>query len=304
MISAMSQFWSQCVDYASALFYRRLAQSLRPTKLVAVVVPLSFAPSFTAEERLSLRHLDRHLGRFDRFFVAPPGLAVDEPGFACLRFPARYFGSAMAHRDLVVSPGFYAAFRDYRFILLYHLDALVFANELERWCDKGYDYIGAPWIPHPDAPYAGQAAYENKVGCGGFSLRRVEAFMRLLVSPVPAMTPGEYAKQQQPPKSTPERATNAIRRGLMHSSLLNNVRWELGRLPYLSEERFLANRAAHYLPEFNIAPVDEALRFAFECVPRHCFELNGRAMPFGCHAWQRYDRTFWEPHLLNETVEA
>jgi hypothetical protein len=33
--------------------------------------------------------------------------------------------------------------------------------------------------------------------------------------------------------------------------------------------------------------------------PRLCFELNGRKLPFGCHAWQRYDRGFWEPYLLH-----
>jgi hypothetical protein len=27
--------------------------------------------------------------------------------------------------------------------------------------------------------------------------------------------------------------------------------------------------------------------------------MNGGNMPFGCHAWERYDRRFWEPHLLS-----
>jgi hypothetical protein len=49
-----------------------------------------------------------------------------------------------------------------------------------------------------------------------------------------------------------------------------------------------------------VASVDEALRFAFEAAPRECFERNGRRMPFGCHAWEKFDRGFWEPFLLRE----
>ena len=42
----------------------------------------------------------------------------------------------------------------------------------------------------------------------------------------------------------------------------------------------------------------EALEFSFELAPRYCFMMNGRRLPFGCHAWFRYDREFWEPFLL------
>ncbi len=287
----MSERWHEIVDYLGAARHRRTLRALRPTKRVAVVVPLSLRPGFTDDEEVSLRHLERFLGSYDRYFVAPPGLAVTRPGFGVKRFPSRYFGSSLAHRKLLLSPGFYPTFRDYQYILLYHLDALALSDQMLAWCAKGYDFIGAPWVAHPDAPYAGQSAYENKVGCGGFSLRRVEGFLRLLVSRVPAIDAGDYEAARP--------FLFLLRRLLIRSPLFNNVRWELARLPYLSEERFLANRAAHFDPDFRIAPMEEALRFAFECVPRHCYELTGRTLPFGCHAWQRYDREFWEPHVLS-----
>jgi hypothetical protein len=65
-----------------------------------------------------------------------------------------------------------------------------------------------------------------------------------------------------------------------------------------NEDQFFANRAIHYYPEFKISSVETALRFAFECVPRYCFALNNYTLPFGCHAWHKYDREFWEPYLL------
>jgi hypothetical protein len=55
---------------------------------------------------------------------------------------------------------------------------------------------------------------------------------------------------------------------------------------------------------FRIAPVDEALQFAFEAAPRLCFELNHRRLPFGCHAWMKFDREFWKPYLLSTTETA
>jgi hypothetical protein len=65
-----------------------------------------------------------------------------------------------------------------------------------------------------------------------------------------------------------------------------------------NEDWFYTQYAGHYAPGFNLAPPDRALEFGFEVEPRRCFELNGYRMPFGCHAWEKYDRAFWEPHLL------
>jgi hypothetical protein len=53
-----------------------------------------------------------------------------------------------------------------------------------------------------------------------------------------------------------------------------------------------------YYPRFRLPAVDVALRFAFEASPRVYFALNNYELPFGCHAWERYDKAFWEPYLL------
>lgn len=49
--------------------------------------------------------------------------------------------------------------------------------------------------------------------------------------------------------------------------------------------------------EFKVAPVKIALEFSFETEVRKCFEENGRKLPFGCHAWEKYDLIFWKPHI-------
>lgn len=46
---------------------------------------------------------------------------------------------------------------------------------------------------------------------------------------------------------------------------------------------------------FKVAPIEIALRFSFETQVRKCFDLNEKNLPFGCHAWERYDIDFWRP---------
>lgn len=261
------------------------------------MVPLSNRDTLTADEEISLRHLRHHLGRYDRFALIPRSLKIDLPDFQLLRFDDSFFGSAENHKRLLFEPALYRAFADYEFLLTYHLDALVFSDQLEYWCDAGYDFIGPPWVSHPDAPYHGMPLWEGKVGNGGFCLKRIDAFLGVLESTVRAVDPTEFFKGEWS-RNDWRRKVGAVREFvLLQSPKYNSVRWELTRFRR-AEEAFWANRAVHFFPEFRIAPLDVALRFGFEAVPSYCYELNNRQLPFGCHAWKKYDEKFWEPFLL------
>lgn len=269
----------------------------RQTKTVAVVVPMPNRSELTAEEQISFRHLVQFLGRYDKYLVVPKRLRLDYPGFKIKAFDDRFFGSVKAHRQLLFSPRFYKSFADYKYILIYHPDALVFSDQLEFWCQLDFDYIGAPWVKHKDAPYSGHTAYEGKVGNGGFALLKIESFLRIFYSSVYYIEPSEYWRAGYSHKPLYEQLCNLPKRFLKQFKFFNGARWELGRFNS-NDDNFWANRGSHYYPDFKIAPVKTALRFAFECVPRYCFELNNYTLPFGCHAWARYDREFWEPYLL------
>ncbi len=41
----------------------------------------------------------------------------------------------------------------------------------------------------------------------------------------------------------------------------------------------------------------EACAFAFERSPRYLYEKNANILPFGCHAWEKYDKAFWLNHI-------
>ncbi|GAB6194652.1 DUF5672 family protein [Desulfocastanea catecholica] len=270
-------------------------------KLVAIVIPLSNRTELTAAEQISLRHLLHHLGTYDKYFIAPHGLAISHPEVQNKYFDQKYFGSAEAHSKLLLSSLFYKAFKEYKYILIYHLDSLVFSDQLTEWCQQGYDYIAPPWIKHEDAPYAGMTKFEGKVGNGGFSLRRIESFIKVIDSNKYYIDPDKYWQQFCKNRSKLKQLVNLPRKYIKRISKFNNAKKEIDEKITI-EDMFWANRGKYYYPEFKIAPIEIALKFAFECVPHYCYEQNGHQLPFGCHAWEKYEKSFWEPFLLPDAI--
>lgn len=262
----------------------------------AVVIPLSSRTSYTAEEEIAFRHIRQYLARYDKYVLIPESQQGVYPGLIPKRFPDRYFGSARAHGSLLLSEQFYEAFLDYDYVLIHHLDALVFSDRLLEWCLAGYDYLGAPWLLSRDTPHV----TAQKVGNGGFSLRRVRSFLRVLTSRTYFVDPDEYWRRYAARTSPVVRWLNVPRKYLKRVVRLNDVRWHVrwALRGGVHEDRFWAEFATHYDADFRIAPVDVAMRFAFEAEPRACFDRIGQQMPFGAHRWAKFDRGFYEPWLL------
>ena len=271
-----------------------------PTKLVAIVVPLSKRPTLTPDEQISLRHADHYLSRYDKYAVAPLGVTFDHPGFQVKVLAGKFFGSVAAHARMVTAPSFYEAFADYKYILIYHLDSLALSDQLEQWCQTDLDYIGPPWINCPDSPWVTR----ERVGNSGFALLKVQSFLKVLYSQKPSVDPAQYWQEQYGSKPKYIQYLNQPKKFLKRLPVFNSSRFHMLRwLRNRSEaDIFWSDEAIHYYPEFKIADLAAGLRFAFEVSPRLCFERNQHQLPFGCHAWPRYDRSFWEPYLLKEDV--
>lgn len=262
----------------------------------AVVITLSHDTRFTPDQEIAFRHVRRYLSRWDIYTVMPESHPAVYPGLIPKRFPDRFFGNAQAHSALLLSERFYRAFLSYDYILIYHLDALVFADRLQEWCDAGYDYIGSPWLISPDMPYI----KEEKVGNGGFSLRRVRSFLETLRSRRYFVDPDEYWRAYRARTSRVAGALNLPRKYLKRMKIFNDVRWHIrwAIRDDVHEDRFWSEYATYYNPRFRIAPLDVAMRFAFEAEPRRCFAQVGGELPFGAHRWPKFDRMFYEPYLL------
>ncbi len=59
------------------------------------------------------------------------------------------------------------------------------------------------------------------------------------------------------------------------------------------EDIFWEKYARKFDPTFKVATLNDALLFAFEADPAGSYDKTGKKLPFGCHAWARYDRGFW-----------
>lgn len=70
-----------------------------------------------------------------------------------------------------------------------------------------------------------------------------------------------------------------------------------GNLITYNEDLFWGSRNAEI---FKVAPVDIAMDFAFERPVRLLYEANNDQLPFGCHAWMRYDFDFFRPYLIQD----
>jgi Protein of unknown function (DUF5672) len=274
-------------------------------RLVAVVTPIVRFP-LTSDEEISMCHLRKFLGAFDRYIIGPLHLPKEFSDFTLKPFPAKFFTDRYGYNHLMLTENFYRAFSEYEYILIYQLDCLVFADNLEEWCGKNWDYVGAPWFKNPQQPSEGFRA----VGNGGLSLRRVSSALTVLTSKNLVddpqnlgQRPGErYKGVYDALKSAPllNRIFTATKAWLHSYGYHNNVRWRIKQtMEYKSHEDFFwALEAPKVMKDFRIPPPHEALAFSMETAPSYCLAENSGKPPFGCHAWTKYDRKLWEPFLL------
>lgn len=276
----------------------------RPERPVAVVTPVVKLP-LSAEEEISLRHLRKYLGGFDRYIIGLQSLPKAFSDFKLRRFPVHCFKNRYTYNRLLMTAPFYRAFAKYEYILIYQLDCLVFASNLEEWCRKGWDYVGAPWLNNTEEPTLGF----SRVGNGGLSLRRVRSALAVLRSKHPIRDPRElggeagrmrFIYDRLKPASQLKRAVCGVKTLLHRYGYHNNVRWLAQNLANVdfNEDLFWSFEASRFVADFRIPMPLEALDFSFELAPRYCFEANSARLPFGCHAWAKYDRDFWQPFLL------
>jgi hypothetical protein len=193
-------------------------------------------------------------------------------------------------------------FSKFEFVLFYELDAFVFRDELDSWCDANYDYIGAPWFEgfancSSQSPFIG-------VGNGGFSLRKISSALRVLRSFSYVLRPHEllfgdgYYDKFIREKGAPARTWAELLKNL---TFANNTFWRCNDFRW-NEDLFWGVFVPRSFPWFRVAPFEKARKFSVEYNPIQMYKLNNKHMPFGCHAWLRSDFDFWLPHLLEHAA--
>lgn len=262
------------------------------TKKVAVVIPC-YKTILSNDEKISLKHLNKFLGRYDKFFISPNSvgkLSFDIPKIKTIYFPDEYFTSVQKYSELLTTKSFYEKFLGYEYILIYQFDALVFSDQLLSWCNKGYDYIGAPLYNSVIGNLSHKKGSPASVGNGGFSLRKVSSFIRTI-----DLAESVAGRTLANRKIGQFWFLLAALTNRSHGIWLNCPPQDY---PF-NEDGFWSFEAVKYYPEFKVAPFREALKFSFEKFPEKCIRLNNKKLPFGCHAWARYNRIFWDKYLVS-----
>lgn len=249
-------------------------------KRVVIIIPI-YKINLSITEKMSLNQCVKILGNFDIVFVKPDKLDSSSLSFGgkikSESFQDYFFENVFGYNSLMLSETFYSRFLDYKYMLIYQLDAFVFSNELIKWCNKNYDYIGAPWISSPknkikkllevfdDKIKKERQSIFFRVGNGGFSLRNISKCHKI-------------AKEMK----------NEIELNLKRDK--NDF--------YIMEDVFWSIIVPKHYPDFRIPDYKEALSFAMDRKPNLAFKLNGNKLPFGCHGFDKPKvKAFWKDIL-------
>jgi hypothetical protein len=259
----------------------------------AVVVIPFYKPVIDNLEQTAFIQATKVLSAHDIIVIKPNSLMLPDEAKSgaianVVNFDDKYFKNIRSYNALMLSEGFYRSFLNYDFMLIHQLDAFVFSDELSEWCNQGYDYIGAPWIHkygYPDVVKAVKSKlqrwlhlkfdvqkdgrpspmqFENGVGNGGFSLRRVNKFHELCID-----------------------MKNQAKRYL---SLSNDH--------YFNEDVFWSIEVNRKRKILNIPSYKKATGFSIELFPERAIKINDNKLPFGCHAWDK-NLDYWRPVIQN-----
>lgn len=248
---------------------------------VIIVIPI-YRAELLAYEAAALSHNLEVLSRYQATFVVPrdldtSALRAQYPGVGEIRVSSSWLGTTRGiagYNDMTLSAEFYSLFADYEYMLICHVDAWVFRDELDLWCRRGYDHVAAPW---PMRPRYGRFPLRqylklklwlkprrkiihcqmfNRIGNGGFSLRRVSAFRDACVKYASEI---DYFNRQT------------------HVLYNEDLFWAL--VPQ----------------EITTPTVAQALTFSYDLKPALCHELNHYELPMACHGFNKPERRdFWK----------
>lgn len=245
-------------------------------------------PLYKTLNKLELSFLENGLEKtkaHKQIIIAPERLTIDKSfgkleNLEVKRFAKYYFESITGYNKLLLSKDFYAAFNLFKYMLIHQTDVYLFKDELSYWCEKNYDYIGAPWFRPDKLQNSGvfkiiektkiyfkknkiYANRHNKVGNGGLSLRKIETALKVL-SIIPKKLLDVY---------------------------LNSKSEDF------NEDIFWSLEAPLVLKEYKVPEWKEAMHFAIEFKPSIAYKYLNETLPFGCHAPLKHEVEFWKKFI-------
>ena len=274
-------------------------------KKVIIVIPI-YKERPSKNELESFAQGFKILGGHPIRVLAPEGLNLQAyenviANFQTVFIDPTWLSSVRQYNKLKISRYFYELFKDFEYLLTYELDAWVFRDELEYWCNKGYDYIGAPWFEGFGNPVSDIII---GVGNSGFSLRniqkcliiskRVDRFKRIRKFWFQFHLQGIF-RFEQIIKRFPK-LLNLRTPGNLNELLLDHL--------LFNDDRYWGIHIYSIFCDYKLSSFKDAAKFSFEANPIYLFKENNYSLPFGCHAWEKHEHEFWRKYILRESSEV
>ncbi|QMU27562.1 DUF5672 family protein [Adhaeribacter radiodurans] len=267
---------------------------------IAVVIPVYKQYSdLNFVEKVSLEQTFKVLANYDIFFVTHNEIISKlyysnqplELNVNTLFFDKYFFANIEGYNRLLLEQKFYKAFESYSHILICQLDVFVFSDQLDYFSKLNYDYIGGPWFEGYST-----ALRTSKIigtGNGGFSLRKVSSFLRIL----DLFNLFRFLNY----KGIKEAAVqpNSFLR-IVKYCLLSKQKRYLSILPWQfphNEDLYWSTYIRQFFPWFKVGNVEDSIAFSFEVNPDVLFKLNNQRLPMATHAWQKYNPEFWKYYI-------
>jgi len=157
----------------------------------AIVVPAyKKADSLLISEVMSLENTGKMFANRDIFLLCPESFSnksvdayekIATHKIKALKMPDEYFTSTKQYSQMLLKDSVYNALvAKYEYMLVCQTDCWTLSDDLDTWCEKQYDYVGAPifspnalWVDHSHR----HNGYMPQVGNGGYSIRKIETFI-------------------------------------------------------------------------------------------------------------------------------
>ena len=244
---------------------------MKKKKCITVIPIYKDKPSEFDE--LSLKQYDKIMKGHDVCIVHPQSLDVTKymeyfksNNISEIGFDDHFFENIREYSQLCLDYDFYKTFEQYEYMLIYQPDCWVFNDTLNEWCDKGYDYVGAPIYSKLSRWASVLRGGRPAVGNGGLSLRKIETMMRI-----------------------------TDRDGKVYERFKDI--WY--KVEY--EDMFICEGVTQFM-YMNIPNYKEAEKFSYDCLPRN-FDVEKAAKEiFGCHRMFTYGKIWKQviPEINNK----
>lgn len=264
---------------------------------VVITIPV-YRPKPLPYEIFTLHRAVDLFGNYELVFVCATGFERSPyksvaPNASWEEFDASYFASTRTYNKLCLSSEFYLRFKRHESLLIYQLDAMALAGNLDWWSQQQLDYVGGAvaWRDPRNGDFVRWTRSQN----GGLSLRDIEAHLRVLScltrvgGAVMAVHQremhremGGYSADQQ--KSALWNARFALRTVVEQMRMRRrsfDIPGYLATSP--TEDQFWSRIAQVFDANFRVASLEEAQGFSIQ----NGFDLTASKLiespPFGCH---------------------